>query len=421
MAHQEWEKACMAYENNDMDTAIGQFTNIRGINSKIYFNIGIILTEIGKYDSAIESYLQALKLDPYMAVARFQLGVVYFLKGNMKPAVENFDQAYEKMRRNKIIDYQQLGLPFLLYSCEVLFNRGICQLYLGKVDAGLTDLYYAQKVCVTAEHSIIEHAIRDQGRGYTIFSIPPGVLFKPRDQPYRLLHVDKSLTTLKQPILTRKGQSNSILLKNKPDNIKTLQASPLSIPNRFSSRKSNTQGNLSLLAKSDFFQSADSGFESTNEDKQPHLPALGVRGKSAYSLATDLDEGYGDFDRELEEVYGSLNTLSLNTERQWDQQNWVLSGEKMAYSSSNRKIKVKVHYNDTRILLVSSSILFKELRARIEEKFNIPNATLLKYRDEESELVLLVDDDDLQIARQVCRQADTKTDMEKIELWCFDK
>lgn len=61
-----------------------------------------------------------------------------------------------------MIDYAQLGLLFKLYSCEVLFNRGLCYIYLQQTDPGMQDLGYAVKEKVVEDHNVIDEAIRDQ-------------------------------------------------------------------------------------------------------------------------------------------------------------------------------------------------------------------------------------------------------------------
>jgi hypothetical protein len=68
-------------------------------------------------------------------------------------------------------NYEQLGLKFKLYSPEVLFNKGLSLIYLGKYDAGMADLAEASAGKVTAEHGVIDEAIQDRGEGYTVFSI----------------------------------------------------------------------------------------------------------------------------------------------------------------------------------------------------------------------------------------------------------
>lgn len=75
-----------------------------------------------------------------------------------------------------MIDYAQLGLLFKLYSCEVLFNRGLCYIYLQQKDAGLQDLQYAVKEKVVEDHDVIDEAIREEAdvshSFYTPISVP---------------------------------------------------------------------------------------------------------------------------------------------------------------------------------------------------------------------------------------------------------
>ncbi|RKU48144.1 hypothetical protein DL546_009224 [Coniochaeta pulveracea] len=86
-----------------------------------------------------------------------------------------------------MIDYAQLGLLFKLYSCEVLFNRGLCYIYLQQKDAGMQDLSYAVKEKVVEDHNVIDEAIREEAQGYTVFSIPVGVVYRPNEAKVRNL------------------------------------------------------------------------------------------------------------------------------------------------------------------------------------------------------------------------------------------
>ena len=53
----------------------------------------------------------------------------------------------------------------------MLFNKGLSQIYLGRVEEGLLDLEEARKEKQTEEHNVIDDAITDRGEGYTVFSI----------------------------------------------------------------------------------------------------------------------------------------------------------------------------------------------------------------------------------------------------------
>ena len=112
--------------------------------------------------SQVECYQRAVRLDQYLAVAYFQQGVSNFLVGDFEEALANFNDTLLYLRGNTYIDYDQLGLKFKLYSCEVLFNRGLCYIYLQQKQAGLGDLSYAAKEKVTPDHDVIDEAIREE-------------------------------------------------------------------------------------------------------------------------------------------------------------------------------------------------------------------------------------------------------------------
>jgi neutrophil cytosolic factor 2 len=70
-------------------------------------------------------------------------------------------------------------LEFKLYSAEVMFNMGLALIYMQQVEAGLGQMEAARQVKATDDHNVIDEAIRDQGRGYTVFSIV-GLFDSPR-------------------------------------------------------------------------------------------------------------------------------------------------------------------------------------------------------------------------------------------------
>ena len=105
----------------------------------------------------------------YLAVAYFQQGVSNFLVGDFEEALANFNDTLLYLRGNTYIDYEQLGLKFRLYSCEVLFNRGLCYIYLQQEGPGLQDFGYAVKEKVTPDHDVIDEAIREKAEVSDIF------------------------------------------------------------------------------------------------------------------------------------------------------------------------------------------------------------------------------------------------------------
>ena len=111
----------------------------------------------------VEYYRKAVELDRYLAIAYFQAGVSNFLLANFEEAMVNFNDALVYLRGNRFIDYQQLGLQFRLYSCEVRFNRGLCSIYRNQREAGMHDFWSAAKEKMSVDHDVIFEAIQEGG------------------------------------------------------------------------------------------------------------------------------------------------------------------------------------------------------------------------------------------------------------------
>jgi len=175
-----WAAALKAYDEEDFDRSLELFSSIAD-SSKILTNMGLIYATIGEHETAVERFVAATGLDNYLAVAYFQCGVSNFLLGRYDLASKDFEEALLYLRGNQSINYTQLGLAFTLYSAEVLFNKGLSLIYLDQVQEGMAELQDAARQKATEEHSVIDEAIRDRGEGYTVFSIPVGVLYRPSE------------------------------------------------------------------------------------------------------------------------------------------------------------------------------------------------------------------------------------------------
>ncbi|KAF8629433.1 hypothetical protein AX15_003479 [Amanita polypyramis BW_CC] len=173
-----WAAALEAYDEGDFKKALDLFSGIAD-SSKILTNMGLIYATVGEHESAIEKFKEAIDLDQYLAVAYFQCGVSHFLLENFDAAFDNFDGAQLYLRGNQDINYEQLGLDFKLYAAEVLFNKGLCQVYLGQEREGLRLMAEAGTLRGREDHNVIDEAIHDRGNGYTVFSIPIGILYRP--------------------------------------------------------------------------------------------------------------------------------------------------------------------------------------------------------------------------------------------------
>ncbi|KAL4913270.1 hypothetical protein BDW62DRAFT_214364 [Aspergillus aurantiobrunneus] len=175
-----WVQALEYFDNQEYDLALRAFAGIAD-TSKILFNCGVIYATLGEHEKAVACFQSAVSLDQYLAIAYFQEGVSNFLLGDFEEALANFNDTLLYLRGNTYIDYEQLGLRFRLYSCEVLFNRGLCYIYLQQIGPGMQDLEYASKEKVTPDHDVINDAIRERAEGYTVFSIPVGVVYRPNE------------------------------------------------------------------------------------------------------------------------------------------------------------------------------------------------------------------------------------------------
>jgi len=175
-----WASALKAYDEEDFEKSLETFTLIAD-SSKILTNMGLIYATLGEHEAAVDQFVAATRLDNYLAVAYFQCGVSNFLLGRYDLASKDFEEALLYLRGNQSINYTQLGLAFKLYSAEVLFNKGLSLIYLGQTEEGMAELQDATNQKATEEHGVIDEAIRDRGEGYTVFSIPVGVLYRPSE------------------------------------------------------------------------------------------------------------------------------------------------------------------------------------------------------------------------------------------------
>ncbi|KAJ7725562.1 hypothetical protein B0H16DRAFT_1332633 [Mycena metata] len=176
-----WAAALKAYDEEDFEKALDLFSRIDD-SSKILTNMGLIYAMLGEHEAAVEKFLEATSLDTYLAVAYFQCGVSNFLLERYELAYKDFEEALLYMRGQQVINYEQLGLKFTLFSAEVLFNLGLCLISLGRVEEGLAKMEEAKRVKATEEHNIIDDAIHYRGEGFTVWSIPKGVLYRPSEK-----------------------------------------------------------------------------------------------------------------------------------------------------------------------------------------------------------------------------------------------
>ncbi|KAI0603353.1 tetratricopeptide [Biscogniauxia sp. FL1348] len=500
-----WVAALSRYDNNEFEEALGQFENISD-TSKILFNMGVIHATLGEHEKAVECYQRAIRLDQYLAVAYFQQGVSNFLLGDFEEALANFNDTLLYLRGNTMIDYAQLGLLFKLYSCEVLFNRGLCYIYLQQKEAGLQDLNYAVKEKVVEDHNVIDEAIREEAEGYTVFSIPVGVVYRPNEAKVRNLKTKDYLG--KARLVAASDRSNAFTgfagseIKNagrasekddRPtDNIsfaatnlvkpglqsRRQQSEPPAGRNAFpptpppendkpttmSRGASVRNGPKPMPARLNIPETGRSNkYEKTSspqsERKGPSRAASEARSppQRSYSRAEPRnrrsrndDEGYPD---DIYDTYGNgggSSTRSAGSRRNqgryieeeeegseydsFDEGDFeMVSNRRPGTSVSGstragsrrpdiRKIRIKVHADDVRYIMVSSTVEFTDLVDRVRDKFGLRRRFKIKVRDEDapqSDMITMGDQDDLEMVIMTVKQAARKQRQEigKMEIW----
>ncbi|KAJ1653173.1 hypothetical protein IWQ61_006650 [Dispira simplex] len=177
---EEWVRATDAFDAGDYEASLELFEGIAD-SAKIHFNIGLIMSMLGDFEGAVCAYIQALSLDQYFAVAYFQKGVANMSLGEFSAALDDFNDALLYLRGNLFIDYTQIGLDYKLYSCDVLYNRGLCQFELGDKPGGMNDLLAAQQDRKEKRHNIISRAIDNAGVGCPLIAVPKGTIYRPSE------------------------------------------------------------------------------------------------------------------------------------------------------------------------------------------------------------------------------------------------
>ncbi|KAI0480623.1 hypothetical protein GGR56DRAFT_664183 [Xylariaceae sp. FL0804] len=524
---ESWVSALGRYDNNEFEDALKDFETISD-TSKILFNMGVIHATLGEHEKAVECYQRAIQLDQYLAVAYFQQGVSNFLLGDFEEALANFNDTLLYLRGNTMIDYAQLGLLFKLYSCEVLFNRGLCYIYLQQREAGLQDLQYAVKEKVVDDHNVIDEAIREEAEGYTVFSIPVGVVYRPNEAKVRNLKTKDYLG--KARLVAASDRANAFTgfagseIKNagrgaekddRPsDNIsfaatnlvkKDLQskrqqseppngrgafpptpppenekapamsrgASVRNGPKPMPARLTIPEGSRSNKYEKTSSPQAErrgpsrAASEARSPPQRSYSRADSSRAESRPELprsrrSRNDDEGYNDdvYDlysgggdrgggggssrsgggggstrrtrepRYIEEEEEAVSDYDSFDEGDFEM---VSAARRPAMSSTSgstrggsrrpdiRKVRVKVHAEDVRYIMLGVAVEFPDLVDRVRDKFGIRRRFKIKVRDEDSpqDMITMGDQDDLDMVMQSVRQQARKQrlDTGKLEIW----
>lgn len=500
-----WVSALAAYDNNEFSNALRCFELIAD-TSRICFNLGIIRATLGEHAEAVACYQKAIQLDQYLAIAYFQQGVSNFLLGDFEEALASFNDTLLYLRGNNNIDYAQLGLNFKLYSCEALFNRGLCYVYLQQKEAGMQDLMYAAKEKMVPDHDVIDEAIKEQADGYTVFSVPVGIVYRPneakvknlkqkdylgkarlvaqqdqfRADPRRVLaaigvddrpseKLSYAALNLVRPNLTSRSrqQSEPPLQRNlfpptpppepereRPVSSQRTADSPRSQLSgvqafrpaakqlrldlgaaafekpRLGSRR--TESERPMLRREFSGASArsnDSRQQHREEQPDPYVQADPIQaydGQDVLQSQTPVNQRSRSSAHALRQTTHSIaeeDEDESTPERLAFEIIPPRSHHRQSHSRRNkpeiRKLRVKVHGEDTRFIMTSPDVLLTELTELVRAKFGLQTAFRLKIKDEEGDMITVSDQDDLDMAVAASKVAAAKdnADMGKMEIY----
>ncbi|TVY16062.1 Neutrophil cytosol factor 2 [Lachnellula arida] len=517
-----WVAALGHYDNNEFDDALKEFDGISD-TSKILFNCGVIHATLGEHEKAVECYQRAVRLDQYLAVAYFQQGVSNFLVGDFEEALANFNDTLLYLRGNNMIDYAQLGLMFKLYSCEVLFNRGLCYIYLQQKEAGMQDFSFAVKEKVVEDHNVIDEAIREEAEGYTVFSIPVGVVYRPNQAKVKNLKTKDYLG--KARLVAASDRSNAFTgfagseIKNagklevkddRPAETISYAASNLVKPGLSSKRQqseppisrnvfpptpppesekssSSSSGQMSrgmsvrngpkpMPAKLNIEKARpNERYEIRDDGRSPpqrrgtSRTASEPRGPPARQYSNTRDgsrpmqrrrsdeEEEDEYPGELYDMYRNSRGSRQNGGRRqqpryieeedeyasdyddgsFDENDFEMvsnnrppprsrapssSGRGQSRRPDVRKIRVKVHAEDVRYIMIGVAVEFPDLADKIRDKFGLRKRFKIKVRDDDmpdGDMITLGDQDDLDmvIMSVKANAKRERLDMGKMEVW----
>ncbi|KAJ9050199.1 hypothetical protein DSO57_1016530 [Entomophthora muscae] len=458
---EQWNLAVQTYESRDFHNSLAIFSDMGG-TAKIHFNIGMIYSILGNYHLAISSFSAAIELDNYLAIAYFARALANIEVKDFKSAFEDFNDTLLYLRGNQSIDYLQLGLDFKLYSCEVLYNRGLCYFRLGSDAEGMNDCLAAIKEKKLPQHERISRALEDKGKNFDLYQLPEGCLFRPCES---MVKNTKKIDYLGQAKVIAASQTTSVPSPSKsrqfPEPAPPSSAQGFGLaadPSRLLSR-SGTISSVHYVPRTPTRTNSVQNPPALMSLKSPLRPGVMTRRNTDRpSPSNSLLVGRGDETfveppspkSILRRPSTAPRTPPFSSSPEEDN---YLNGSKppsltnsmsslpspSAYlyepeSSRPRapvprgKMKIRCHFNDTRSLMVDAAIRFEELQTKIQEKFSSEVPLKLKYKDEDEELVLITDQEDLDMAlASLCVNSDgTMSHLDpgsgfdgRFELWCF--
>lgn len=139
-----FEEAVYLYKQKRYLAARNIFKTIPCTKAPCFFNTAICASRMGLYDEAIFYLSAAISTDPTLAVAYFQRANIYMALCDYVQAMVDYSYTLDVMRDRPYIDYNLMGLPFILNKASVLINRAIACGTMAHTKIALSDLQLAR-------------------------------------------------------------------------------------------------------------------------------------------------------------------------------------------------------------------------------------------------------------------------------------
>src|ERR1700722_9524632 len=117
-AERRFEKALEFFQQRKWPQALEELrvaTSINPFNGGWFFNLGLILDEMGRFEEALDAYRRAIQIEPDHLAALGRLGVDLIRTGRLRQSLKTFqkmaevDPAHELSYCHRILIYSELG------------------------------------------------------------------------------------------------------------------------------------------------------------------------------------------------------------------------------------------------------------------------------------------------------------------------
>jgi hypothetical protein len=280
----------------------------------------------------------------------------------------------------------------------------MCHIYLDNATAGMDDLYQAQQLKMTQRHCVIDQAAQDTEHStFGVYSIPSGVIYRPREYQLQLLtqvessslHNYYSFASLELLFLNKQYQHG-------------IQKKPLHLQQQQKSKQDNLYQHYRHIPKYvSKYLSAVITKDKINMASSKPLPSITMSQHPPFSAETthvpQLKQGAQHSNRSAKPTHNDPPP------------------------PCDSRIKLKIHYKDTRILMVNADTPFGELWVKVHEKLNEDNHRLLLHIKNavDGTLTPIMNDEGWAWAKTIhsgttCKRKSIAKSRSatKVELWC---